>query len=167
MKKMILIAMLMCAAVSGLFAQNNIDFSNTENPVNEKYDFDFSYLDTKLLFSVTNIFSRFEYQNKVGDFFTNKQVKNMVLGIPENEKLIKQYNGFMAATYTLLGIFVASCVVDVVYTENKNLPNRGTVLMWDQFSILMSYCGIVLTGNAARVRMHRAVDNYNYSLLTN
>lgn len=139
-------------------------------PVNERTpslpaDFDFSFLNEQFIFTVPNSWSRFEYQNKAGDFFTNKQVKNMVLGIPENEKLVKQYNGFMAATYTLLGIFLAGATVDMIYEFNETLPAREKVQTICKATCLMSTCCIVLTGQSARLKLRRAVDNYNYSLM--
>lgn len=161
MKKSVLFIIVIFVAVGCVFAQ----------PVNEdspslSADFDFSFLNEQFIVSVPNSWSKFEYQNKAGDFFTNKQVKNMVLGIPENEKLVKQYNGFMAATYTLLGVFLVGATVDYIYEFNKNLPAREKVQTISQQTCLMTLCLSVLTGQAGRVKLRRAVDNYNYSLRT-
>ena len=172
MKKSLLITILLLLAAFCLHAQS-VYISGGDDSYAPVYDnnqgiapdIDFSYLNTKFLLNVPNTFSKYEYQNKAGDFFTNKQVKDMVLGISENEKLMKQYDGFMAATYTLLGIFTAGCVVNLVYNFNDDLPYRGTVMNINQYVSLMSLCGLVLTGNAAKVRMKRAVDNYNLSLI--
>jgi len=160
MKKSVLFIIVMFVAAGCVFAQ----------PVNEdspslSADFDFSFLNEQFIVSVPNSWSKFEYQNKAGDFFTNKQVKNMVLGIPENEKLVKQYNGFMAATYTLLGIFFAGATVDMIYEFNETLPAREKVQTICKATCLMSTCCIVLTGQSARLKLRRAVDNYNYSLM--
>lgn len=160
MKKSILVLIVMLAAAGRVFAQPVYE----ESPFLPA-DFDFSFLNEQFIVSVPNSWSKFEYQNKAGDFFTNKQVKNMVLGIPENEKLVKQYNGFMAATYTLLGVFLVGATVDYIYEFNETLPARNKIQTISQATCLMSFCGIVLTGQAGRVKLRRAVDNYNYSLM--
>ena len=172
MKKSLLISIFLLLAAFCLYGQADYisDEDDSSSPVIDdskdvSSDIDFSYLNTNFLLTVPNTLSKYEYQNPAGDFFTNKQVKDMVLGISENEKLMKQYDGFMAATYTLLGIFTAGCVVNLVYNFNDNLPYKSTVMNINQYVSLMSFCGLVLTGNAARVRMKRAVDNYNLSLI--
>lgn len=161
MKKIVSFLILMFVASVCAFAQPVYEESPSFPP-----DLDFSFLKEKFIVSVPNSLGRFEYQNMAGDFLTNKEVKNKVLGIPENEKLVKQYDGFMAATYTLLVVSLASAAVDMIYQFNENLPAREKVQPISRASCLMSFCGIVLTSQAGRLKLRRAVDNYNYYLMT-
>ena len=158
MKKLFLMYFLLVLGSFFVYAQNE---ASEDLPS----DLDFSFLDTKFLINVPNSWSKYDYQNRAGDFFTNKQVKAMVLGLPENEKLMKQYNGFLAATYAFAGLFVASYAVQIAYNFNDNLPNRQTVSNITSYVSLMTFCGGLLTGNAADARMRRAVDNYNYAII--
>lgn len=57
------------------------------------------------------------------------------------------YNGFMAATYSLLSIFVAIVKVNMVYIFNKDPPYRDTVNNITSYISLMSFCWIVITGS--------------------
>ena len=161
MKKMFIIFLLLLSTGFSLFAQTSL-FSEESSLT----DIDFSYLDKNLLMTVPNYFSKYEYQNRAGDFYSNKQVKDLILGVQENEKLMKQYNGFMAATYSLLGIFIACVTVDLVYSFNERLPYRDEINNITNYVSLMSFCGGVITCSAGKLKFKRAVDNYNYSILS-
>ena len=160
MKKFFLITMLLVSTAFCLFAQESLSDEKASS-----INLQFLNLDENFLLTVPDYFSKYEYQNRAGDLFSHKDVKEMLLGVPENEKLMKQYNGFMVATYSLLGVFLASAAVDMVYTFNENLPYRNTVNNITNYVSLMSFCGVVITGSAGKLKFKRAVDNYNYSLL--
>lgn len=161
MKKIFIVCLLILSTVFCISAQEALTEEATPSA-----DLDFSYLDKNLLMTVPNYFSKYEYQNRAGDFFTNKQVIEMLLCVPENEMLMKQYKDLMAATYSLLGIFVACVTVDMVYTFNERLPYRKEVNNTINYVSLMSFCGGVITGSAGKLKLNRAIDNYNYSILS-
>ena len=119
-----------------------------------------------LILTVPNFFSNYEYQNPDGQFLKIKEIKPCLMQVSENEPLIRKYNTLSITSYTLIGIFLAGCVVDMVYDFNDNLPYRETVMQANRYVSLGALLGAVIAGNSAKLKFQRAIDNYNIAVMS-
>ena len=170
MKKFILCVIFLACCILPFFAQDNnavaakAEKSSVENE-NGVQEFSVSVLDERFLMTVSNFFEDASYKNPAGQKFKHKEVTQMLLTVPENETYIKQYRGWRATTFALLGVFCAGLATHVVYTLNDELPNAETVKSVALCGSALSLSGALLTSSVAGLKYKAAVDNYNLSIL--
>ena len=68
-------------------------------------DFKISLLDEKLLIHQPNSSMFTQYRTPNGKIFSNKEMKAMLLEIPENKSIMKSYNFWRCFQYSLMHLF--------------------------------------------------------------
>ena len=161
MKKNILVLLCVFLCLFSGFAQEN----NSAIEAKPEDFFSVSVIDEKILMSVPNYFSDASYQNLAGQKFKHKEVTQMLLSIPDNEKYIKQYRGWSSIALTLLGVGCAGLVTHTIYTVNEDLPNAESVRTAAMYGTILSIPFAVFSSSVAGLKYRCAVDNYNISII--
>lgn len=158
MKKLLSIFMILLCFIP-IFAQEEKS-SELENK-----EFSISLLNEKYLLQNTKFFANASFTTPNGKLITHNEATKMLLEVPSNKKIIKEYRGWCAATFTLLGIVTAGIITDVLYTYNNNLPNPEIVLPITYGVSAGSLTAALFTSTIAGFKYRVAVDNYNLNLL--
>lgn len=158
MKKLLSIFMVLLCFIP-IFAQEE-KTSEIENQ-----EFSISLLNEKYLLQNTKFFANASFTTPNGKLITHNEATKMLLEVPSNKKIIKEYRGWCAATFTLLGIVTAGIITDVLYSYNDNLPNPEVVLPITHGVSAGSLTAALFTSTVAGFKYRIAVDNYNLNLL--
>lgn len=158
MKKLLSIFMILLCFIP-IFAQEE-KTSEIENK-----EFSISLLNEKYLLQNTKFFTNASFTTPNGKLITHNEATKMLLEVPSNKKIIKEYRGWCVATFTLLGIVTAGIITDVLYTYNNNLPNPEVVLPITYGVSAGSLTAALFTSTVAGFKYRVAVDNYNLNLL--
>lgn len=158
MKKLLSIFMVLLCFIP-IFAQEEKS-SELENK-----EFSISLLNEKYLLQNTKFFANASFTTPNGKLITHNEATKMLLEVPSNKKIIKEYRGWCAATFTLLGIVTAGIITDVLYTYNNNLPNPEIIIPITYGVSAGSLTAALFTSTVAGFKYRVAVDNYNLNLL--
>lgn len=137
----------------------------TKSEKKENNEISFPILNEKYLINVQNYFSDASYQTPSGKKLKHNEVSRMLLNVPSNEKVMKQYRGWSIVTWTLLGIACAGLTTNVVYTLKDDLPYAENIQIASSWIGCFSLCGSLFTSSVASSKYKIAVDNYNLDLL--
>lgn len=158
MKKLLSIFMILLCLVP-VFAQEE------KTSDLESQEFSISLLNEKYLLQNTKFFSNASFKTQNNTLITHKEATKMLLEVPKNKKVIKEYRGWCAATFTLLGIVCAGIATDVIYSFNDNLPYAENILPITYGVTSEAMAGAIFTTGMAGFKYQIAVDNYNMNLL--
>ena len=128
-------------------------------------DFKISLLDEKLLIHQPNSSMFTQYRTPNGKIFSNKEMKAMLLEIPENKSIMKSYNFWRGFQYSLIGTSLASILVCTVYTVADSAPYAEKISTISGLTGILTCCISLPSMNVANLKYVKAVDNYNLSLL--
>ena len=163
MKRIIFYIFLSVFCILPIFSQEKLDATDLNSE--SESEFSISVLDERFLINVPEIFSDASYQNPAGQKFKHKEVTQMLLTVPENEKIIGQYRGWSAMTFALLGVFCAGIATHAVYTINDDLPNADMVKEIAVYTSAVSLPFAFFTSSIAGQKYKVAVDNYNLDVI--
>lgn len=160
MKKLLSIFMILLCFIP-IFAQEEKS-SELENK-----EFSISLLNEKYLLQNTKFFANASFTTPNGKLITHNEATKMLLEVPSNKKIIKEYRGWCAATFTLLGIVSAGILTSVAYEylPNDFLPDPEIIIPITYGMILGATPAALFTGAVAGFKYRVAVDNYNLNLL--
>lgn len=157
--------LLMCFVVLATFMVLPLFAQEAETEEKGNDEISFSILNEKYLINVQNYFSDASYQTPNGEKIKHKEVSRMLLNVPSNEKVMKQYRGWSIATWTLVGIACAGLTTNVVYTLKDDLPYAENIQITSSWIGCFSLFGSLFTSSVASSKYKIAVDNYNLDLL--
>ena len=122
--------------------------------------------DGSLLIHKPKSFWLLQYQNPQGKTFSNKEVKAMLMEIPENKTVLKSYNIWKGSAYTLLGVCLGALTVNTVYAiSDYSFPHAQEVDTIASITIILSGLYAINASFIANIRYLEAVDNYNLHIL--
>jgi hypothetical protein len=100
-----------------------------------------------------------------GTYLNYEEMKDRLLAVPNNGKYLRRAKGWEILTWVNAGISIGALATVLVINLVPDIPNKE---LWDKTATAVSLLemGVAVYSSRSRyINMHRAIKNYNLSIM--